>query len=278
MIVTSMKGLGDNVYQRAFIRELHKPVWLDTPWPELYEDIPGVRFVKPQTKLRTQAKNVARSTAKWTVAPRGLVKQVSYGSLGMIPGMRRVLGVTPKVFDLPSYAPSPVEGKYVVVRPATIRAEWLAESRNPLPEYLAQAAAVMRAKGYKVVSIADLEPEKEWAIEPMPEADICFHKGELGVKQLMALVEGATAVIGGVGWLLPVSVAYKVPAWIVCGGWGKYNAPEKLIAPPMDTGNLTFAVPDNFCLCGENNHQCDKRISNYEPKFADWSAKFPALV
>lgn len=278
MIISSMKGLGDNIYQRAFVRELPGPVWLDTPWPELYQDLLGVNFVKPITKLRTQAKNVQRTPVKWVPQPRGPVTQISYGNVGILPGMHRQFKVRPRVFDLPSFGSSTMDAKYVVVRPATIRAEWHAESRNPLPEYIVQAAAVMRAKGYTVVSVADLEPGKEWAVEPLPEYDTAYHAGELEVREMMALIQGASAVIGGVGWLLPAAVAYKVPAWIICGGWGMFNSPEKLTAPPMDLSNLTFAVPDNFCLCSANNHKCDKRIFDYAAKLAEWTDKFPAVV
>lgn len=277
-IIDSMQGMGDNIYQRAFVRELPKPVFINTPWPELYEDIAGINFIKPVTRLRTQAKNVVKSAVKWVKAPRGLTKQIHYGSDGIIPGMKRRFGITPKVFDLPNYGPSPVEGKYVVVRPVTIRAEWLAASRNPLPEYVSRAAEVMRGKGYKVVSVADLEDGKEWLVRDIPGADICFHHGELGIKQLMSLVQGALAVIGGIGWLVPAAVAYKVPAWVICGGWGKYNSPENLVHSPMDASNLTFAVPDNFCRCAENNHQCDKRISDYDARLASWTNEFPSLV
>ena len=273
-----MRGLGDSIYQRAFVREIPKPVWIDTPWPELYEDIPGVNFVKPVTKLRTQAKSAAKSGVKWVPQPRGPVTQISYGNIGIIPGMQRRFRVKPQAFDLPDFGPPPVAGKYIVVRPSTIRAEWHAESRNPLPEYIVQAADAMRAKGYTVVSVADLEDGKEWLAGDAPQADICYHKGELGIKDLMALVQGASAVIGGIGWLLPAAVAYRVPAWIICGGWGMFNSPEKLTAPPMDLSNLTFAVPDNFCLCSANNHKCDKRISDYAAKLARWAEKFPAVV
>ena len=278
MIIQGMYGLGDNIVQRTFIREMPKPVYLTTPWPELYSDLPGINFVKPITRLRTQSKNLQRNPVAWMTPPRGPITKVSYGAHGMIPGMQRVFKVRPKVFDLPDFGTSPVNGKYIVVRPATIRAEWLAESRNPLPEYIAQAAAAMRAKGYKIVSVADLEPGKEWAVEPMPEYDIAYHSGELDVKQLMALVQGAAAVIGGIGWLLPAAVAYGTPAWIICGGWGMFNAPEKLVAPPMDTSKLTWAVPDNLCMCSTNNHKCDKRISDYDAKLAKWTNKFPSLV
>ncbi|MGV2896737.1 hypothetical protein ACNPPY_13175, partial [Achromobacter sp. AGC78] len=71
MIVRGMKGLGDNIYKRAFVKKLQGPVYLETPWPELYEDLPDVKFVRSETPLRTQSKNMARQDeARWVKAPR----------------------------------------------------------------------------------------------------------------------------------------------------------------------------------------------------------------
>ena len=60
--IRGMQGLGDNVYQRAFIKSLvkSKEVLLETPWPEIYEDLPNIKFIKPQTKLRTQKKSLEK--------------------------------------------------------------------------------------------------------------------------------------------------------------------------------------------------------------------------
>lgn len=277
MHIQGMKGLGDNIYQRAFLKGLKHPVWLETPWPELYADLPMVRLVKPDTKLRTQAKNMRRHAA-WERAPRGRITQVAYGQAGIIPGMAAKFGRQPGEFDLPDFGPSPVGGRYIVVRPVTLRSEWRADSRNPLPEYVAQAAAEMRRRGFTVVSVADLEDGMEWALEPLPPADIRYHAGELPVEQLLALLQGAVAVIGGIGWIVPAAIAAKIPAWIVCGGQGGYNAPELITAPTMDLTRIAFAVPDNFCRCTQREHTCDKRIPDYDQRFAEWTDRLPAVV
>lgn len=278
MLIHGMRGLGDNIYQRAFVKALPGPVWVDTPWPELYSDLPNVHCVQPQTTLRTQAKNIRRHH-DWQQAPAGLRSvKVAYGKEGIIPGMARCFGVAPAGFDLPDFGASPVPGRYVVVRPVTVRAEWRADARNPLPEYVAQAAAEMRRRGYTVVSVADLQPGQEWALDPLPDADIRYHAGELPVEQLLALIQGAAAVIGGIGWILPACIAARVPAWIVCGGQGGYNAPELITSPSMDMSRITFAVPDNFCRCIQKQHNCDKRISDYDARLAAWADRLPALV
>lgn len=276
MIIHGMRGLGDNLFMRPFIKALPKPVYLDTPWPELFQDIPGVHFIRPQTNLRTQAKNIARQGRAWeTPPPRQPARQIRYGAEGIIQGMTASFGVMPGEFDLPPLPPSPETGRYVVVRPATVRSEWRADTRNPDPEYISQAAAEAQRRGYRVIGVADLQEGQEWALAPMPPADYAYYKGELPVEQLLALVQGAAAVIGGIGWLVPAALAAKVPAWIICGGQGGFNAPE-LICPTGST--ITFAVPDNFCRCKLKQHNCDKRISNYGSKLAHWADKALPLV
>lgn len=277
MNVQGMLGLGDNIYQRAFVKQLRGPVMLQTPWPELYRDLPDVHPVRPDTRLRTQAKNIARHS-RWQAMPRGHQARVAYGRRGIWHGMRNCFGVPPGEFDLPDFGPSPVAGQYVLVRPVTVRSEWRADARNPRPEYVAKAAAELQRRGYRVVSVADLQEGKEWALEPLPPADIRYHAGELPVDQLLALVQGATAVIGGIGWIVPACIAARVPAWIVCGGQGGFNAPELITHPSMPLDHMTFAVPDNFCRCTERSHTCDKRIANYDQRFAEWADRLPAVV
>ena len=83
---------------------------------------------------------------------------------------------------------------------------------------------------------------------------------------------------GRIGWLLPAAIASKVPAWIVCGGQGGFNAPELITSPAMDVSRIDFAVPDNFCRCTQREHTCDKRIANHDQRFAEWADRLPALV
>lgn len=277
MIIRGMQGLGDNIYQRAFLSQIGRRLFLETPWPELYKDMEHVKCVRPSTRLRTQLKNVQRQTEWSRTPPAQSVKHVRYGGAGIGNGMQVSLGTRPGPLTLPDFGPSPVDGKYIVVRPVTLRAEWRADSRNPLPEYIASAAAEVRRRGWKVVSVADLEAGKEWALDPLPPADIQFHAGELDVTRLMALVQNASAVIGGIGWIVPAAMAAKVPAWIVCGGQGGFNAPE-LITAGFDSSCLTFSVPDNFCRCTQKNHYCDKSISNYDDQFARWADRHAPLV
>lgn len=274
MLIGAMRGLGDSIYSRAFLKKF-PGAYVDTPWPELTEDLP-IKPVRPSTTLRTQKKNVER-IASWFNRPAEREVKIRYGKDGIILGMIESFGVQPGSFDLPDFGPSPVAGDYVVVRPVTVREEWRADTRNPLPEYVDSAARYASACGFIVVSIADLEVNKEWLIGDAPYADITYHSGELDVTQLMALIAGARAVIGGIGWIVPATICYRVPAWIICGGQGGYNAPEKITSPLMGKHKTEFAVPDNFCHCTLKQHDCDKRISNYDARFAEWLDRLLAV-
>ena len=276
-----MQGLGDNVYQRAFIKSLVKstPVILETPWPEIYEDLPNLRLVRPNTRLRTQAKNAENADKSvWGAPYYGQSIQISYGDNGIMRGMRDKFKVDSASFDLPSFA-SPIKGKYAVIRPATVRKEWMAASRNPKPEYLAECAQILLDRGFKVISVADLQDGEEWALEPLPKATETYHKGEFSIKELLGLIQHAEIVVGGVGWLTPASIAYKVPSWVILGGFGAYNAPENLFdAGRMDLSKLGYAMPDDFCRCRDGKHNCKKDITNHAQKFTEWLGRFPNLV
>ena len=274
-LIDGMKGLGDCIYGRAFLKQFTSPVYYATPWPQLVADLPNVLCVRPETTLRTQSKNIAAQT-QWHTAPRGLpVRRIRYGAEGIIAGLTASFGIEPGAFDLPSLAPVRRRRPYVVVRPATVRSEWRADTRNPDPTYIAIAAAEAAARGYEVISVADLADGAEWALDPLPYADHRFHSGELPVTDLLRLVQSAAAVIGGVGWIVPAALAARVPTWIISGGQGGFNSPSQ-ICPPDST--ITFCIPDNFCLCRQKQHGCDKRISNYDAKFTAWADQFLPVV
>ena len=275
MLIKGMMGLGDNIYSRAFVKN-YPGAYLETPWPELFSDL-DVKCVRPVTRLRTQAKNAGRPH-KWHKAPAiSRTLSISYGGRPIIDGLRASFRCEPQEFDLPDFGPSPVKGRYVVVRPVTVREEWRADSRNPLPEYVATAAQAAKDAGWKVVSVADLEDGKEWGVGDLPPADIQFHAGELAVEQLMALVQGAGGMIGGIGWVVPAAIATGVPTWVVCGGQGGFNHPNHITDPRIDLKKLEFAIPDRMCMCREKAHACDKRISNYGEQLARWIDRLPPV-
>lgn len=278
-VYKGMMGLGDNIYQRAFIKQLSSErVFLETPWPEIYKDLDHVMPIRPYTKYRTQQKNEQRHSSKTWVDPPARKKDiiVKHGKdrqgnyPGIIQGFINTFNLTPAKMDLPEFSPCPVEGKYVIIRPVTVRSEWKTESRNPYPQYVCEAAQVMIDRGYDVVSVADLSPDAEWIIGKAPPTTIRYDHGELEVEQLLALVQNACAVIGGIGWIVPAGIATGVPTWVICGGQGTLNSPEKITSNYFNSEHVRFAVPDNFCYCQMANHNCDKIITKHKEKFEQW--------
>jgi hypothetical protein len=288
--VNGMRGLGDNLYQRPFVRQLARghTVHLRTPWPQFYADLEHVSVVRSGTRLRTQAKNEAGFDALYASGARALLKdarasridirEVSYvralaAGRSMLDGLAETFGCDPfGPLDLPPLPPSPVaSGKPVcVVRPVTVRKEWHNTARNPKPEYVRAVAAWLRAEGMHVVSVADLAGDAEHALAPLPEADETFHRGELDPLQLLALVQGAAAVVGGVGWIVPAAIAAHVPLFVVLGGQGAHNAADRITDPSLMLDLVGWGTPDEFCRCASPHHGCRKTNSHLREQFESW--------
>lgn len=276
IFIDGMQGLGDSIYQRAFVKQLPAGSYIKTAWPEIYEDLP-VKPVRSETTLRTQQKNESRSSAVWHELPESYeCRRIFYGPAelergSILDAMRAKFRTEPGSFDLPSlYPPNPYSDKPIaVIRPATVRSEWRSDSRNPDPDYLVQASRILR-QHFFVISVADLEEGKEWLVGEPPEADLHLHRGELTLRGLMSLVENAAVVVTPVGWALPAAICYQTPVYVVAGGRGAHNAPEIVTDSAMNLSNVGWAIPDNYCRCHQWDHQCDKRISGFSNKFEAW--------
>lgn len=280
-----MLGLGDNIMQRPFVRAAAGrggKVYLDTPWPELYADLPGVLPVRSKTRLRTQAKNERASAIRWNYPPASIpLRRLAYGAAAMeqmniYQALESCLPLdgAPFVLDLP---PLPTVGldtggrPLAVIRPVTERKEWLNPARNPRPEYVAELAARLALTHY-VVCIADLEEGQEWLMGDLPFCDQALIRGELSTMEALALVAQADMVVGGVGWIVPAALAAGRPAFIVLGGQGGHNAPEKVTDERIDLTRIGFARPGRYCLCTDKSHNCDREIGDLLEQFEAWAA------
>lgn len=279
--VRTLVGLGDTIYQRPYLRRLAevwpvKPLYVRSPWPELLRDIPGIRLTYTDpTTYHAQDRNLARQGPGTFVRPprSGLVTWTRYRLEGPDPSitedLRAAYGLTevpaPEAWDLPDFGPSPVAGRYAVVRPVSVRREWEHHTRNPDPGYIARAADLLRGIGYRVVVVGDVG-DHEPMLEPAPKGHVEFLRGELPVEQLMALVQHASLLVGGVGWIVPAGIAARVPTVVVGGGCGGHNAPD-VLTTGMDRSRIRFVLPDDYCMCREKRHDCDKRISGFARRF-----------
>jgi hypothetical protein len=283
--VRGMFGLGDNIMQRPFIRHLAEEkgrLFLQTPWPELYADIPEVSPCRSYTRLRTQEKNERRVPPKlWHRSPSSVLShKVFYGHSDLAKGsiyqaMEKALGLDLATLDL-DLPPLPAHGietggkPLAVVRPVTARKEWLNTARNPLPEYVAYAANRLAATHFVVV-LADLHNGQEWLVGDLPVADLVLIRGELSTMQALSLVASADVVVGGVGWIVPASIAARRKAFIILGGQGAHNGPEVITDERLDCSRIGFAIPDDYCQCGDKQHNCDKVIIDLSQIFEDWA-------
>lgn len=282
LVVEAMRGLGDTIFQRPFIRAAaaRGPVWIETPWPELYSDLP-VQFVRMTTPLRTQARNLARQAPeRWSQAPAdsqrvvmGYGRELRRRSIVEALEAKLPLDGEPFRFDLPPELSRPwlAESRPIaLIRPVTLRREWKNEARNPHPAYVSRLAARLMDT-HHVISVADLEGSAEYlAGQPVP-AHTRFERGELDVSLLLRLIAQADVAIGGVGFLVPAAIALQTRAYIVLGGQGGHNGPDKITDPRMNLDRIGFARPVNLCPCDRMLHRCDKRISNLEGGFTAWA-------
>ncbi len=287
IFVQSMKGLGDGIYQRPFVRaeSARRPVFLDTPWPQLYADLPNVFPVKAATTLRTQAKNAAAQpdsvwhdrpliadTARFGYGTRELRRHSIMRALETALPLRGA----PFEFDLPPDAmrqPNPGEPPYVVVRPVTLRREWTNSARNPDPSAVFKVAQWCQDAGYRVVLVADLADGHEHAVGALPPHDTAFLAGELDLIDLMQMVRGAAAVVGGVGWIVPMAIAAGTPLFVIQGGQLRHNGPQAITDTRLNLSRVGWAKPRYPCDCENMRHNCRKDPANLRGDFDEWMTR-----
>lgn len=286
--IETMLGLGDTIYQRGFVANAAQKfdeVYLYTAWPEIFDDIPNIKFVKPVTRLRTQKANIeAQPKERWSEIPFGVRTPfpLRYGpdtlKRGSILKSYRDqspwMGRDPLVFSLPKKdLMEKLKGvKYALVRPVTERAEWNSIERSPSHQYVSRAIDMLRTAGYKIVTICSVNDSDEYFIGPEPYSDFPFHDGKLTVNEILGIIQHAKLLVGGVSWIVPAGLASKVPTFVIHGGKGAHNAPE--IIGTAD--HVYHATPLNYCMCGnppKREHTCDKYIDNFEQKFSKFLEK-----
>lgn len=273
--VMGMHGMGDNLHQRAVVRELMRrhAVWLDTPWPSIYHDLVGrnLHLCSKGSRLRTQAKNMRREEALFDAATpphHAPAIAVNYPPAavrkhrGVLPAMAAQCGVEPGDFRMP--VPSdwqhgltlPPDRPVLVFRPLVERREWGGcRNRNPdRAAYLDLLAGIR--EHFFVVSVADLQPGHEWLAQPPIDADLTLHAGELEFRALAALWRDADMAFTAPGFGVVLAQAIGTPVVAVFGG---YEAGYSFSAGAAHTPTLAIE-PVRPCDCFSHTHRCDKRI------------------
>ncbi len=270
-----MQGLGDNIHQRAVIRELVKTreVWLETPWPCFYFDIREAWLVRSTSPLRTQAKNLKRE-AHWfdaEKAPPAIESmRVSYPP-ETIRRCGSVLGAMSERCGVPlgdfrmqvpaawldkarRHLPKS-HGPVLVVRPLVARSEWGgAAVRNADPATYIRLFNELR-QDFFVVSVADIEPPQEWMVAEL-DADLKLHSGELDAEAMAGLFALASMVYTSSGFAVPLAQAVGAPVVSVFGG---YESSWSFSAGARFSPYLGID-PVRPCACFSHYHECDRRI------------------
>jgi hypothetical protein len=270
-------GMGDAIYARPFVREAVRrfgDVYVETSWPELFADLP-VRCVKRMGGLAVQAYHGELAPADlWHEPPptcRRIRLRYRWDRLAhrtVVAEMEVLSKLAPRLlrFDLPPLPESPVAGRYAVVRPPAIRLDFPAPAREPLPEYLASAAAMLRSDGYRVVTLGAFVPGLEEPNGEVP-ADVRFEHGELPLLRALALVANAALVVCGPCWMVPAAAVAPVPLVMICGGCGGRNKPQALLDKRMLRAPATWLQPAKYCMCRKRDHDCPKEITNFAERF-----------
>ncbi|MCR5875166.1 hypothetical protein LRS10_13795 [Phenylobacterium sp. J426] len=282
--VEGMGGLGDCLHQRAVVRQLlaqGRDVWLETPWPSVYHDLSGERLhlVDAGSPLRTQAKNAEREAASFSHRPppdEADYLRVHYPAPAcqawgsVLKAMLATCRLDPDECDFRLPVPdrwldmvevwlnrwgNPVK-PLMIYRPLVARAEWGgAAARNPDPDTYRALYRAVRGQ-YFVVSVADLEPGREWLVSEEVDVDVVLHGGELVFEELAALFSIADLVFTAPGFAVVLSQAVGAKHVAVFGGYERarsYSAGRRF-------ARQLAIEPIEPCDCFRHDHQCRKEI------------------
>jgi hypothetical protein len=242
-----MHGLGDNIHQRAILRQLldrGDDVWLRSSWVAPYHDLVerGLKILRHNAPLRTQAKNRDREAHLFhtgtcypdetiTVSyPIDVVKKTG----SVLAAMCQVTGVDYETADFRMPVPAEwEEAAYARVgdawgrmpskpmmfyRPLVVRTEWSNAARNPDFAAYKHLFDCIRDRFF-VVSVADLVPGVEWIEGHEIEPDLAFHHGELDFPALAGLISLSALVYCSPGFSVPLAQAVSTPVACIFGGY-----------------------------------------------------------
>lgn len=281
LYIQGMHGLGDNLHQRAVIRQLMSrfDVYLESSWVAPYHDLiaDGLKVLHKRTILRTQAKNAEREAKSfWRGSvPIARRMQISYspdqvrecGSV--LAAMCRTADVNYATADFRMPIPENWREKaerlvdlwrptkpLLIYRPLVERTEWGGcKNRNPDHGAYADLLASIREQFF-VVSVADLMPGKEWMVGHQIKADVECHTGELDFETLAALFSMASLVYSSPGFAVILAQAVGAPVACIFGG---YEDSSSFIGGARYSPYLGID-PIKPCQCFSHKHDCQKEI------------------
>ncbi|MFW8567064.1 hypothetical protein [Orrella sp. 11846] len=276
-VVSGMHGVGDTLHERAVVRELKKngEVWIHTPFPSLFWDMPEVRVLRKNSDLPPQARNERQESDLFDDAtPPTNARQlrIQYDRAGVLrhgsvlAAMSAKAGVATGDFRLEAHpdwlsqadellAQWKPDKSLMFYRPVIDRVQHkFCAKRNPDHKAYTELIRSIREQFF-VVSIADSTTEKIvcHGIEP----DVDKTDGSLTMAQIYGLMAHAELAFGPVSFATILAQALGTPGITVFGG---FESSLSFAAGAKLTPWLGID-PVKPCNCWNARHRCDKQIN-----------------
>lgn len=304
MVINGMWGIGDCLHQRGPLRELMKVkrVWLTTCNWHINSDLvdQGLNLIfDGNTRLRGQQLSISRERALFQTMeppPRdawriklwyrkdgidqyGSILETMYANCFIEPPPRMDFSwpIRPEWRDKARemIASWKLDGRPLLVyRPIVLRREWKSANRNPEPKPYAELFEHAR-RGYFVVSFAYLDAGDEEIVGAEAKVDLKFHRGEIPVEIIAAIVAEANLVFCNAGFMPVMAQAVGTPTIVVYGGRESFRTTQRAGAHLAPTLGVDIDRP---CDCHSERHACDRTLtaSRWIDKVTDFSEKYAA--
>jgi ADP-heptose:LPS heptosyltransferase len=281
VLVKTMLGLGDCFYIRFALRSLpSQALCLITSWPQVYHDFVGTKFVRPKdVAMRTQRANIEKLNIDWIETdkrfdyspcyqlsnPKRLVDQIASYLHGNIVPLNYDVSFTVKqewieaALELTKGAKKPI----CIIRPNTLRPEWLCPARNPKTEYLQRFIDNYKEE-FHFVSIANLKHLCEYYDGELKGVDQEFTTG-VPIETVFGLFHIAALAVFSPSFWLTTAYAIGTPSICIYGA----NVPHRRLEVPNLVHNITAIEPENFHECNvtETNARKDIKLEVLDSTF-----------
>ncbi|TPN44875.1 methyltransferase domain-containing protein [Mesorhizobium sp. B1-1-7] len=278
LTVLSMYGMGDNLHQRAVLRELMKTrsVELQTYYTAMFHDLiaEGLKVtlvsgkLDPRIRDRGNGVGVARPSQSAekkigydhaATKRHGTLLAAMFGSVGLpVPEHPDFsLPVKPEWREAARALVGDTSGKPIMVyRPIIINATWPCPSRSPDTEAYAALYRSIKDRFF-TVSICELNQKGEHIVGEEQPADLKLHHGEADFETLAGLFAEAALVFGNAGFTPVLAQSVGTPNICVYGGNESYRYTNIVGAHLAPTLPIEPVKP---CACFDRHHKCDKTI------------------
>ena len=253
-IVRTWQGLGDNIYQLPFVRQLKnrfgENLVLKTPWPELFE---GIKVTRPLDKLQAQSENVQKNVKSYLELQNRVNLKLGYITEDL-KKMSIISGIEKNTFQLEAFNMSllikeewkeeaeklNLPDNTILLYPPTIRSDWYCPERNPDPIYFQKIIDAFPEFYY--VSLGYIRSNLEKYEKELTGIHRYLDKGELHYTTIFALLNRFPAVLRP-SFMLPASISVGGRSLCLYGG---HFSPEILTDPRMDLKRHWYVAPEPF--------------------------------